>query len=127
MSKASESNVTQAHVHSASHGSVQSYVVGMLLSLVLTFASFGVVMLHLVPRSMGLTAVVVLCVVQLLVQLRYFLHLGSSADQRSNTGIFVCTALLIVIIIAGSLWVIHNANVNMMPTQISVERALARD
>ena len=66
-------------------------------------------------------------VAQLVVQLRYFLHLGSSADQRSNTGIFICTALLIAIIVAGSLWVIHNANVNMMPTQISVERALARD
>ncbi|MEI6002718.1 cytochrome o ubiquinol oxidase subunit IV [Paraburkholderia bengalensis] len=119
MSKTSESN--------ASHGSVTSYVVGMLLSLALTFASFGVVMAHLVPKSMGLTAVVVLCVAQLVVQLRYFLHLGSSADQRSNTGIFICTALLIAIIVAGSLWVIHNANVNMMPTQISVERALARD
>jgi cytochrome o ubiquinol oxidase operon protein cyoD len=35
--------------------------------------------------------------------------------------------LLIAIIVAGSLWVIHNANVNMMPTQISIERALARD
>ncbi|MBP0588615.1 cytochrome o ubiquinol oxidase subunit IV [Paraburkholderia sp. LEh10] len=127
MSKPSQSNVTHAHAHHASHGSVKSYVIGMLLSLVLTFASFGVVMAHLVPKSMGLTAVVVLCVVQLLVQLRYFLHLGSSADQRANTGIFICTALLIVIIIAGSLWVIHNANVNMMPTQISVERALARD
>jgi cytochrome o ubiquinol oxidase operon protein cyoD len=127
MSKTSGSNVTQGHVHDASHGSVKSYVVGMLLSLVLTFASFGVVMTHVVPRSMGLTAVVVLCVVQLVVQLRYFLHLGSSADQRSNTGIFVCTALLIAIIVAGSLWVIHNANINMMPTQISIERALARD
>jgi cytochrome o ubiquinol oxidase operon protein cyoD len=127
MSKTSESNAAHAPDHHASHGDVKSYVIGMLLSLVLTFASFGVVMAHLVPRSMGLTAVVVLCVVQLLVQLRYFLHLGSSADQRSNTGIFVCTALLIAIIVAGSLWVIHNANVNMMPTQISVERALAHD
>ncbi|WP_109477471.1 cytochrome o ubiquinol oxidase subunit IV [Paraburkholderia sp. C35] len=127
MSKTSGANGAHAHVHDASHGSVKSYVVGMLLSLVLTFASFGVVMTHVVPRSMGLAAVVVLCVVQLVVQLRYFLHLGSSADQRSNTGIFVCTALLIAIIVAGSLWVIHNANVNMMPTQISVERALARD
>jgi cytochrome o ubiquinol oxidase subunit IV len=109
------------------HGSVKSYIVGVLLSLLLTFASFGVVMLHLVPRPMGLTAVVILCVVQLVVQLKFFLHLGSSADQRANTGIFVCTGLLIAIIIAGSLWVIHNANMNMMPTQISVERALAHD
>ncbi len=127
MNKTSESKAAHAHGQHASHGNVKSYVIGMLLSLALTFASFGVVMGHLVPRTMGLTAVVVLCVAQLLVQLRYFLHLGSSADQRSNTGIFVCTALLIAIVVAGSLWVIHNANVNMMPSQISIERALARD
>lgn len=127
MSKTSQTNVAHTHIHHNSHGSVKSYVVGMLLSLVLTFASFGVVMTHVVPRSMGLTAVVVLCAVQLVVQLRYFLHLGSSADQRANTGIFFCTALLIVIIVAGSLWVIHNANVNMTPTQMSAERAIARD
>lgn len=127
MSKSSQSNVAHAHVHHDSHGSVKSYVVGMLLSLVLTFASFGVVMTHAVPASMGLTAVVVLCVAQLVVQLKYFLHLGSSADQRANTAIFACTALAIVIIVAGSLWVIHNANVNMMPTQVTIERALAHD
>jgi cytochrome o ubiquinol oxidase operon protein cyoD len=127
MSQSSQSNVARARVHHASHGSVKSYVVGMLLSLVLTFASFGVVMTHAVPKSMGLTAVVVLCVVQLVVQLKYFLHLGSAADQRANTAIFVCTALAIVIIVAGSLWVIHNANVNMMPTQMSIERAHAKE
>jgi cytochrome o ubiquinol oxidase subunit IV len=127
MSKISHTNVSHEPVHDGSHGSVKSYVIGMLLSLVLTFASFGVVMMHLVPRSMGLTAVIVLCIAQLIVQLKFFLHLGSSSDQRANTGIFVCTALLICIIVAGSLWVVHNANVNMMPTQMSAERALARD
>ena len=127
MSKTSQSNVTHAYGNHATHGSVKSYVVGMVLSLALTFASFGVVMMHVVPKSFGLTAVVVLCVAQLVVQLKYFLHLGSAADQRSNTAIFGCTAILIVIIVAGSLWVIHNANVNMMPTQVSVERALAKD
>jgi cytochrome o ubiquinol oxidase operon protein cyoD len=70
---------------------------------------------------MGL--LVLLCVAQLLAQLVFFLHLGSAPDQRANTGIFVCTALLIAIIVAGSLWVTHNANANMMPTHMTVERA----
>ena len=64
---------------------------------------------------------------QLLVQLVFFLHLGSAPDQRSNTGIFICTALLIAIIVGGSLWVTHNANANMMPTRMSVPRALSKD
>ncbi|MGR9580663.1 cytochrome o ubiquinol oxidase subunit IV, partial [Pandoraea sputorum] len=34
---------------------------------------------------------------------------------------------LIAIIVAGSLWVMHNANTNMMPTHMSIERAKLRD
>jgi len=111
----------------AAHGSAKSYTVGYLLSLLLTFASFGAVM-HAGPsHGLGLAGLVVLCVAQLLVQLVYFLHLGSHPDQRANTAIFVCTGLLIAIVVAGSLWVMHNANVNMMPTQMSAGQAFSRN
>lgn len=111
----------------ASHGSLKSYSVGLVLSLVLTLASFGAVMLDVLPRSMRLPAIVLLCVAQLVVQLVYFLHMGTSKDQRSNTGIFICTALLIAIVVAGSLWVMHNANANMMPMQFSPAEARAKE
>ena len=108
----------------------KQYCVGFVLSLLLTLASFGVVMeagtLHLSKTAL-LAAIVVLCVAQLWVQLVFFLHLGSAADQRYNTVIFLCTGGLIAIIVGLSLWVMHNANVNMMPTQITIERAISRD
>ncbi len=113
--------------HDAAHGSLTSYTIGFLLSLLLTAGSFGAVMSGVVPHAMILPAIVVLAVTQLLVQLALFLHLGSAPDQRSNTVIFLLTGMLIAIIVAGSLWVMHNANMNMMPMQISVERALAKD
>lgn len=122
-----QSSHTVQSLHTASHGSLRSYIVGFVLCLVLTFASFGAVMYGVVPKSMGLNTIVVLCVAQLLAQLVFFLHLGTAREQRSNTGIFVCTALLIGIIVAGSLWVMHNANVNMMPTHMTIERAKAKD
>lgn len=111
----------------ASHGSGGSYTVGLFLSLVMTALAFGVVMTQAVPHGMRLAAIVVLCVLQLLVQLVYFLHLGSHPDQRANTAIFICTGFLIAIVVAGSLWVMHNANVNMMPTQMTIDRAMSKD
>lgn len=111
----------------APHGSLKSYTLGFALSLLLTFASFGAVMLDVLPRQLRLPVVVGLCVAQLLVQLVYFLHMGSSPDERANTGIFICTALLIAIVIAGSLWVMHNANLNMMPMQLSPAEARAKE
>lgn len=111
----------------ASHSSARSYAVGLILSLVMTALAFGVVMTQAVSPDMRLPAIVVLCVLQLLVQLVYFLHLGSHQDQRANTAIFICTGFLIIIVVAGSLWVMHNANVNMMPVQMSIERAMSKD
>jgi cytochrome o ubiquinol oxidase subunit IV len=111
----------------AAHGSLRSYVVGLVLSLLLTLASFGAVMADVMPRDVGLAVIVVLCVAQLIVQLVWFLHIGTARDQRSNTVIFLCTGFLIAVIVGLSLWVMHNANENMMPTQMSVERALAHE
>lgn len=127
MKKASHSSSSRGALHAASHGSLRGYVTGMVLSLVLTLASFGAVMTDVVPRGYGLATIVVLCVLQLIVQLAYFLHLGTARDQRSNVGIFVCTGFLIAVIVGLSLWVMHNANENMMPTHMSVERAMAHD
>ena len=100
------------------HATLKGYVIGLLLCLLLTGASFGVVMGELVPQPLRLTAIVVLCVVQLVAQLVLFLHIGAGRSQRENTGIFLCTAFLIAIVVAGSLWVMHNATQNMMPLQL---------
>jgi cytochrome o ubiquinol oxidase operon protein cyoD len=77
-----------------------------------------------VPHPWRLALLVALCVTQLLVQLVYFLHLGTAKSSRANTAIFLCTGLLIAIVVAGSLWVMHNANVNMMPGTMSTQDAL---
>ena len=109
------------------HGNLTGYVIGLGVSSVLTLASFGSVMSGLVPHRAAMGLLVLLCVAQLLAQLVFFLHLGSAPDQRANTAIFVCTALLIAIIVAGSLWVTHNANANMMSPHMTPQRAIARD
>jgi cytochrome o ubiquinol oxidase operon protein cyoD len=111
----------------ASHGSVKSYVTGFWLSLALTVLSFGTVMGGLVPHGMMLGAITIFAVAQLLVQLVFFLHLGTAPEQRNNTMIFGLTIFLIATIVSGSLWVIHNANVNMMPTQMTPGRAMSKD
>jgi cytochrome o ubiquinol oxidase subunit IV len=108
---------THAHAaeHShASHGSLRSYIVGFVLSIVLTFLSFGCVMSGAVPHDLILPGIMVFCVAQVLVQLVFFLHLSTKPGQRDNLSIGVFTLLIIAIVIVGSLWVLHNMNVNMM-------------
>jgi len=100
---------------SADHGSVKSYIIGFILSLILTLGSFGLLMVDGVPRGIILPGIVVLCVAQLFVQLVFFLHMGTSKSQRSNVAAFVFAVFIIGIIVAGSVWVLGNMNANMMP------------
>jgi cytochrome o ubiquinol oxidase operon protein cyoD len=118
---------SSSHARTTLHASLKSYTVGFGLSLLLTGLSFGTVMSGLVRDDLVLPAITVLAVAQLFVQLVFFLHLGIAPEQRNNTTIFVLTIMLIAIVVSGSLWVIHNANNNMMPTSITIDRAKARD
>lgn len=99
---------------SGSHGSLKSYTVGFILSLVLTVLSFGCVMSGALPQHLVVPGIVALCVVQLLVQLVFFLHMSAAPGQRSNLSIGVFTLLIIAIVVVGSLWVMHNMNLYMM-------------
>ncbi|MDX3905530.1 MAG: cytochrome o ubiquinol oxidase subunit IV [Pigmentiphaga sp.] len=103
------------HGAHASHGSVKSYLIGFVLCIVLTALSFGVVMTGALTGFAAIAAIVVLCVLQLLVQLVFFLHMGTSPEQRENLSSFIFTVLIIAIIVGGSAWVLHNMNANMMP------------
>jgi cytochrome o ubiquinol oxidase subunit IV len=99
---------------SGSHGSLKSYVVGFALSLILTVLSFGCVMSDAVPQHLVMPGIVVFCVIQLLVQLVFFLHMGTAPDQRDNLSIGVFSLLILAIVVVGSTWVMHNMNVHMM-------------
>ncbi|MCI0560443.1 MAG: hypothetical protein MN733_18305, partial [Nitrososphaera sp.] len=53
-----------------------------------------------------------LAMVQLFVQLELFLHLSHS--PRLHRAVFAFAALLVVIIVGGSLWIMNNLDYQMM-------------
>jgi len=103
-----------SHEHDEGHGSLKSYIVGFGLSVLLTLASFGTVMSGVVPHHLMLPGIVIFAVVQLLVQLVFFLHMGTSPGKQGNLAIMLFTLLILAIVVVGSLWVLHNMNANMM-------------
>ena len=64
-----------------SHGSHKSYTVGLILSIALTLAAFGVVMLGKFSILATAITVIVTAVVQVLVQLILFMHLEFRTQQ----------------------------------------------
>lgn len=103
--------------HSAeieSHGSVKSYLTGFVLSVVLTVIPFWIVMTGNVSKATTFYSVIALAVVQIVVHLKYFLHLDFSIRGRLNTFAFLFTALIIVMVVGLSIWIIYSANAMMM-------------
>ena len=100
----------------ASHGSLRSYLLGFLLSVVLTLIPFGLVMYPELGFTQGTLLAVILgmALLQILVQLGFFLHLNSHSDEGWNMIACVFTALIIVILVVGSLWIMFHLNHNMM-------------
>jgi cytochrome o ubiquinol oxidase subunit IV len=106
------------HSHTAhsgeSHGSLGSYAAGFILSVVLTAAAFGVVLTGAVTGHNAVLLISGLAFVQIIVHLVCFLHMNTSSEQKWNVMAFGFTVLTAVILIVGSLWIMHNVSINMM-------------
>lgn len=97
------------------HGTLKSYITGFILSIVLTIIPYLIVVNHSFSLEMVAISVVAIGIIQLLVQLVFFLHLNTSKDGQENLLSFIFTFLIIAILVIGSLWIMYNMNINMMP------------
>lgn len=90
------------------HGTVKSYIIGFALSLILTLAAYFIVERHWLSSWMLELTISFIALAQAVCQLLFFLHLGNEPKPRWNTLAFFFMFLVIVIIVAGSLWIMHN-------------------
>ena len=98
------------------HASVKGYLTGFILSVVLTAIPFALVMFKVLPTS-GITALVVLgfAMVQIVVHMIYFLHMNTRVEGGWSMLALLFTAVLVLIMLSGSIWVMYHLNANMMP------------
>lgn len=93
----------------------KDYIIGFIYAIVLTVIAFGVVMMKdSVPKPIIYTVLGVAAIIQMLVQLRYFLHLDGSKEKRWDVIAIGFTALLLFIFVAGTIWVMITLNSRMM-------------
>jgi cytochrome o ubiquinol oxidase operon protein cyoD len=104
------------HGHEAGHGTFGSYMTGFVLSVILTAIPFWLVMHHVInsPAATA-TAILALGLVQILVHMIYFLHMNTTSEGGWNIMALLFTGVLVLIALTGSLWVMHNLDVNMLP------------
>jgi cytochrome o ubiquinol oxidase operon protein cyoD len=98
----------------ASHGSVKTYVLGLILSIVLTLIPFATVMSGAFATFTTVVVVVVAAVAQILVQLIMFMHMNTKSDEGWNFVSFIFTVTILALVVGGSLWIMHHLHLNMM-------------
>jgi cytochrome o ubiquinol oxidase operon protein cyoD len=97
------------------HATMRDYVIGFLLSVVLTAIPFWLVMGGVLPKALTGYVIMGFAVAQIVVHMVYFLHLNGKSDEGWTMVALIFTLILVVITLVGSLWVMHHMNSNMMP------------
>jgi cytochrome o ubiquinol oxidase operon protein cyoD len=113
---AAEAHHAHSHGHGAGHGSFRGYMIGFALSIILTAIPFWLVMGGVLDSKL-FTAVLVMgiAVVQIVVHMVYFLHMNPRSEGGWTMMALIFTLIIVGIALAGSLWVMHHLNANMMP------------
>jgi cytochrome o ubiquinol oxidase operon protein cyoD len=97
-----------------SEQSAKPYLIGLVLTLVLTAIPFGIVATGALPKPTALVVIAAFAVAQILVHLRFFLHLSFRDSPRENLAAMGFAAVLIFLMVGGSLWIMFDLYWRMM-------------
>lgn len=113
-----KTTVVRTH-YDAERGSYRTYVIGFVLSIIFTLLAYLTVIKQTF-RGNGLIATLLgLAVVQFVVQLYFFLHVGRETKPRWKTLTLFLMLVFVLIVVLGSIWVMYSLNYRMSPNQIN--------
>ena len=103
-----------------------AYLTGFILALLLTLLAFGLASIGTgnflqemnlgeIPRWLSMAGVSMLAILQILVHLRYFLHLDLSSLDNLKVQAILFSLFIIFILVGGTLWILFDLNGRMSP------------
>ncbi len=105
---------------------VESYLVGLGLATLLSVVSFFISGTTLVWGPSIPVALVVLAIAQMGVHLVFFLHITTGPDNVNNVMALAFGVLIVLLLLAGSLWIMANLNHNMASMDQIMQMQLER-
>ena len=97
---------------------LRTYVSGYILSIILTVAAYLLVTHPSLSTNVIVGLISTLAIVQFLVQLIFFLHIGVETKPRWKLFVLIFMIGIVLIIVVGSIWIMNNLNYRMSPDQI---------
>jgi len=104
--------------HDTETANLYSYVLGFMLSVILTIWAYLATTHHAFSRWWLVAALFILATAQFVVQIVYFLHLGQEARPRWKRLLLIAMITFVLILVLGSVWIMYNLNYHMTQDQI---------
>jgi cytochrome o ubiquinol oxidase subunit IV len=97
----------------------KAYILGFILSLVFTAIPYYLIVTQMVKGNGLLATILVFAVLQMLVQIIFFLHLGRDPKLHWQMGFFVATVGAILVVVGGSIIIMSHLHRNMTPKDVT--------
>ena len=108
--------VAEHDEHRLSYG---KYIFGFVASVALTLTAYLLVMQGTASKNIIVGCISGLAIVQFLVQMFFFLHLGEERRPRWKLLVAVFMLGIVALIVFGSIWIMNNLNYRMTPEQMN--------
>jgi len=102
--------------HGKGKAAIKNYVAGLILAFLLTVASFWAAQTDLIYAPAVPVLLAALAIGQMGVHLVFFLHISSGPENTNNVLALAFGVFVVGLVVLGSMMIIHNLNVNMMPS-----------
>lgn len=94
-----------------------SYVTGFVLSLIFTLIPYYLVVNKSIAGNALLVTIVGFAMLQVLIQVTFFLHLGRGPKPNWNLFFFASTAAISLIVVVGAVFIMNQLYLNMSPRE----------
>lgn len=91
--------------HEQHHGSIKAYVIGFILSIVLTIIPLMLVLDHLLAKTALIVSILLAAVLQFVIQLFFFMHIRDGEGPKYNAAALILGIVFVVTIVSGSIWI----------------------
>ncbi len=99
--------------HANTGHDLRAYLIGFVLAVVLTAVPFYLVINPVLPPQRTLMVIAAAAILQVLVHLKFFLHINFTTTPKENLLAIVFTVVLIFIMTGGSFWIMFDLHARM--------------
>ena len=92
--------------HEEHDSDLRSYLLGFVFSIVLSAAAFGIMLAGNFGRETTMVVLGCLGMLQLFVQLRYFLHIDGRRENQEDLYLILFASLVLLMMVVGTVWVL---------------------